>query len=211
MNDDAFPLADFADLLMPLLTPYEAVFYVYLYRTSALGDHGRLARASMRGVAAIVTSSRPNKNGVSYGQAKDVFYNLESKGVIQKAGDVTNEGTLYRLLEPRDVPACQERLAVLERVAAPAIVPSRELDFYNVAENRVKVYERDGYRCRYCGKQLTLQTVTLDHVVAISKGGGHEFENLVAACLDCNSKKNGRLVGDFLVTAQGSDLTATST
>lgn len=208
MDEASFPLLDFVDLLMPLLTPYEVAFYVYLYRRSALGEHGRLVRASVRGMAEIVTSAKTNskRGAVSYGGAKDVLRSLESKGVVQKVGDVTRDGTLYRVLEPIDLPACRERARVLQSLTAQKEVnPEQELDFYNVPENRVKVYERDGYRCRYCGKQLTLETVTLDHIVPVSKGGGNDLQNLVTACLDCNSKKTGRLVGDFLASSRFKD------
>lgn len=152
-------------------------------------------------MATIVTSARPAKTGVSYGQAQDTFRSLEGKGVIQKVGDTTREGTLYRLLEPRDIAICRDRLHGLEELAAPIAVPVQELDFYNVAENRVRVFDRDEYRCRYCNKQLTLQTATLDHVIAVSNGGGNSIDNLVTACLDCNSRKNGRLVGEFLASS----------
>lgn len=203
MDEACFPLPDFVDLLMPLLTPYEVAFYVYLYRRSALGEHGRLVRASVRGMAEIVTSAKTNskRGAVSYGGAKDVLRSLESKGVVQRVGDVNRDGTLYRVFEPLDLPVCCDRASERESLSAASVINAeRELDFYNVAENRVKVYERDGYRCRYCTKQLTHETVTLDHVIAVSQGGGHQFDNLVTACLDCNSKKNGRLVGDFLAS-----------
>ncbi len=73
-----------------------------------------------------------------------------------------------------------------------------KLDYYNVKENRIKVYERDEYKCRYCGKQLTRFTSTLDHIKAVANDGDNSFDNLVTACLDCNSRKNKRPVGDFL-------------
>lgn len=42
-------------------------------------------------------------------------------------------------------------------------------------------------RCTYCGKKRKL---TMDHVVPISRGGGHTASNIVAACRSCNSSKH---------------------
>lgn len=42
------------------------------------------------------------------------------------------------------------------------------------------------YRCAYCSAEAEL---TLDHVVAISKGGQHNILNIVPACKHCNSSK----------------------
>jgi hypothetical protein len=53
---------------------------------------------------------------------------------------------------------------------------------------RKQVFERDKYRCRYCGsKNISLHA---DHVYPESKGGATILENLVAACPDCNYRKN---------------------
>lgn len=52
------------------------------------------------------------------------------------------------------------------------------------------VLARDGYVCQYCGKKLTISTGTIDHVVPVSRGGKHVWENVVAACKECNNKKN---------------------
>jgi 5-methylcytosine-specific restriction endonuclease McrA len=123
---------------------------------------------------------------------------LESIGAIQKEGEPTRQGTLYRVFVPDEIEACRRHRA--ERAvseAKPEIVQS-EIDFYNVPENRLKVYQRDHYKCRYCDKQLTRFTATLDHVKPVAEGGDNSFENLVIACLDCNSRKNKRPVGDFL-------------
>ena len=52
-----------------------------------------------------------------------------------------------------------------------------------------RVFERDGYRCHYCGSPHTL---TLDHVLPKTKGGTHDEQNLVAACRTCNVSKGSR-------------------
>ncbi|MDE2118063.1 MAG: HNH endonuclease, partial [Betaproteobacteria bacterium] len=68
----------------------------------------------------------------------------------------------------------------------------------NVSENRYKVFERDGYKCHYCGKQLTRFSATLDHIQPVSKGGDNSFENLVTACLHCNAERGNKPVMDFV-------------
>jgi 5-methylcytosine-specific restriction endonuclease McrA len=54
--------------------------------------------------------------------------------------------------------------------------------------NRRSVFLRDGYQCQYCGRQAE----NLDHVIPKSQGGTHIWENVVAACRRCNTKKGGR-------------------
>ena len=60
---------------------------------------------------------------------------------------------------------------------------------------RISVLSRDGYICAYCGQEAT----TVDHVVAISKGGAmYDMENLVACCSRCNSMKRDSSQAVFL-------------
>jgi hypothetical protein len=120
-------------------------------------------------------------------------------GAIRKEGESNRDGTLYRVLVPDEIEACRKFRA--ERTAAEpkAEITAADIDFYNVRENRIKVYERDAYKCRYCEKQLTRFTATLDHVTPIAEGGDNGFGNLVTACLGCNSRKHKRPIGDFLV------------
>jgi 5-methylcytosine-specific restriction endonuclease McrA len=54
---------------------------------------------------------------------------------------------------------------------------------------RRAVYERDHYRCRYCGG---FERLSLDHVVPESRGGAATEENLVTACRTCNTRKGNR-------------------
>lgn len=105
---------------------------------------------------------------------------------------------MYRVLIPDEIEACR-KLRAERTVAEPkAEIDAADIDYYNVRENRIKVYERDAYKCRYCDKQLTRFTATLDHVRPVAEGGDNSFANLVTACLGCNSRKHRRPVGDFL-------------
>ena len=47
-----------------------------------------------------------------------------------------------------------------------------------------RVYQRDGYKCRYCAKEGIPMTV--DHLVLWEDGGPSIEENLVTACRKCN-------------------------
>ena len=46
-----------------------------------------------------------------------------------------------------------------------------------------QVWERDGYRCRYCGKKAPL---TVDHVILWENGGASVADNLISSCGKCN-------------------------
>ena len=55
---------------------------------------------------------------------------------------------------------------------------------------RFKVFQRDGFRCRYCGRAAAEGAVLeVDHIVPRSKGGEDTLENLCAACWECNRGK----------------------
>ena len=43
--------------------------------------------------------------------------------------------------------------------------------------------------CYYCQKPLDANTVTMDHIVPISRGGKSQRSNLVPACHACNHQK----------------------
>ncbi len=61
-----------------------------------------------------------------------------------------------------------------------------------IALSRRNVFQRDGFRCQYCGESFPAKDLTCDHVVPRSQGGGMTWENLVTACAPCNRKKGGR-------------------
>lgn len=60
---------------------------------------------------------------------------------------------------------------------------------------RFSIYERDDYRCRYCGisgrynKSVQLE---IDHIIPIAKGGKSTDDNLQTLCRKCNKEKGDR-------------------
>lgn len=98
----------------------------------------------------------------------------------EKAVVVVSNGVVFR----------SERL----QMPAPSVVRLRY--FVHVpyraqaALTRRSVFARDDWTCQYCGAAAE----NVDHVVPKSRGGEHTWENVVAACRRCNSKKENRLV-----------------
>ena len=66
------------------------------------------------------------------------------------------------------------------------------LKYKDIVLNRRNIIKRDDYRCQYCAKQAT--PLTLDHIVPKNKGGKDSWENLVAACSKCNTRKGDTLL-----------------
>jgi len=87
-----------------------------------------------------------------------------------------------------------DRMYHAERIAVPEPSVVR-LCYYvkvpyqaRVALNRRAVFARDNNRCQYCGAQAE----NIDHVIPRSRGGEHTWDNVVAACRPCNSRKQDR-------------------
>lgn len=51
------------------------------------------------------------------------------------------------------------------------------------------LFARDQHLCLYCGRQFNRHALTRDHVLPVSKGGRDIWENVVTACVHCNSRK----------------------
>lgn len=62
-----------------------------------------------------------------------------------------------------------------------------------VPPSRRTVLLRDGHSCAYCGAAAD----TVDHVHPRSRGGRHEWSNVVAACVRCNRRKADRLLAEI--------------
>jgi hypothetical protein len=70
-----------------------------------------------------------------------------------------------------------------------------KMDSYYVPYARKLVLKRDGHKCVYCGSSKSL---TIDHVVPISKGGESSWDNTVASCWKCNNAKGEMNLSEFM-------------
>ncbi len=194
-------ITDVVDLLMPELRSAEVAFYMYFLRHSIVANgepYFRVSRTALQsGVVKPAYNSDSGGGEISLPAVRETLTRLTNAGAIRQEGEANRQGTLYRLLLPEEIESCQRRRAE-QRQRSTIVAIENEADFYNVRENRIKIYERDNYRCTYCDKQLTRFTATLDHITPVSEGGDNSAENLKTACLACNSRKTARPLGDFL-------------
>jgi 5-methylcytosine-specific restriction endonuclease McrA len=95
-----------------------------------------------------------------------------------RADVVTSNGHLFR----------SEHL----EMAAPSVIRLRRYVSVpyrrRAALSRRGVFIRDGNTCQYCGRPAE----NVDHVIPRSRRGPHTWENVVAACRRCNSRKKDR-------------------
>lgn len=63
---------------------------------------------------------------------------------------------------------------------------------------RFKILVRDGMRCHYCEQIGTFDNLVVDHIIPTSKGGNNDDENLICACVSCNSEKQDRDYTEFI-------------
>ena len=59
--------------------------------------------------------------------------------------------------------------------------------------SRRALFARDGGRCVYCAAPAT----SIDHVIPRSRGGSHNWENVVSACHKCNHQKADRTLKEI--------------
>ncbi len=92
------------------------------------------------------------------------------------------------LVESRDRHWSSEKMTIpvpsVIRLRTYVKVPFRR----RVPLNRRAVFARDAGACQYCGRPAE----NLDHVLPRSRGGTHTWENVVAACRPCNTRKGDR-------------------
>jgi 5-methylcytosine-specific restriction endonuclease McrA len=96
----------------------------------------------------------------------------------------------------------KDRATVVEEWDAVFRSPSREIrapkiialkEYVSVHSEpkfcRRSIFLRDKYRCCFCGNRFSPEELTYDHVIPRSKGGKTVWENILTACISCNTKK----------------------
>ena len=63
---------------------------------------------------------------------------------------------------------------------------------------RANLIAQYGSVCYLCNRTLAQHEITLDHLIPLSRGGHHSYENLRIACRSCNAKKHTRTLDEYL-------------
>ncbi len=80
-------------------------------------------------------------------------------------------------------------------IAVPRIIrliTCDKLPAQRVKLNRRNLFARDHNQCQYCGNRFPTSELSIDHVLPRSQNGPDTWQNLVCACVKCNSRKGGR-------------------
>lgn len=76
--------------------------------------------------------------------------------------------------------------------AAIQLIDYVRVPYVTARPSRRNIMRRDDYTCQYCGCNLNSKNASIDHVQPRSRGGKHEWTNVVGACKKCNTKKGSR-------------------
>jgi hypothetical protein len=99
---------------------------------------------------------------------------------LERLIGATEQVDIAALADFIDFPTAER--ADFEEVAARMRIPDAV---------RAAVIVRDGGRCRRCGSTRNLE---VDHIVARSRGGSSEEDNLQALCRRCNRRKARKII-----------------
>lgn len=186
-------LEQFQDLLAPKLDTYEQALYLYICRHSRLLDEAEVVigfkSARVRMACGIGEKGKPMSENTAYLKLQS----LEEKGCIDIVS-TERAGKRIRLRLPSEIPG------TVPDPHQPSFPPDIEVvDFFSTPENRLLILDRDGHRCFYCMRTLTTENYVIEHVTSRPEGD-NGYRNLVAACRECNNRKNDSDPEDLLRT-----------
>ena len=65
-------------------------------------------------------------------------------------------------------------------------------------EEKEILLRRSNGKCAHCGKHLDVDSMTIEHLYPVSKGGSNHTFNVVAFCEDCNENKSNFTIGSII-------------
>lgn len=135
------------------------------------------ARYKAENLEAVQAQQRAHKKAWG-AENKDIIRQRNLRYYEQNTAKVQAQTAAYQRNNPEKVVAFQER-----RRAKKAATRN---DF--TAEQWLELLEVFDHRCAYCHKKS--DSLEMEHVTPISKGGPHTVSNIVPACIRCNRKKH---------------------
>ena len=65
---------------------------------------------------------------------------------------------------------------------------------------RQSIFESWEWKCAYCGKDLDIDSATIDHILPKFKGGHNVKSNMLCSCSKCNRSKGSSLLEEWYNT-----------
>lgn len=122
---------------------------------------------------------------MTYNDAVDALGSAERRGLLVR------RGSGYRPA-PAICPDCISRAEAEASRSHQTMSSDRDPI---PAQLRFRILQRDGFRCRYCGRSSPDGAVLhVDHVIPFSAGGPTTEDNLMTSCEQCNLGKSASTV-----------------
>lgn len=158
-----------------------ALYYHLLRHTRLLG-----AETAVFALVPLATAL-----DIAESTVRDDLRDLHTKGCVL-IEERSRVGHLVRVLLPSEIEGV---------VAGPEPLPTVDvetLDFFTDRRFLDALLARENGRCFYCLRSLRSESCQLDHVTPQVVGLDNSYRNIVAACHDCNTQKQGAEGADFL-------------
>ena len=93
------------------------------------------------------------------------------------------------------------------RYAKEKAIPIREVSLTDIdhivkPQQLAKLYQEQKGICKYCKVALTVENISIDHIIPVSRSGSNAPENLQLVCQDCNYLKRMRTHPEFVEFVQ---------
>ena len=131
---------------------------------------------------------------VVWGKAMSLIYQETARPLDREYVTYSYEDWLHFTYISTDYPVVR---TVNYEIAIPEIIVLKEfnkLPYRDVKYTRQTLFQRDHYRCAYCGRQFSRDVLTVDHIVPRDKGGRSTWENTITACKSCNARKSNKML-----------------
>lgn len=158
----------------------------------SIGNTIQLAGAAFVGEGKLLLCLFPEDSGAVYsGQGQVLFDDGEEKEVHVLDMDSDDWAKFLRQTDILEVEVLQK---ASDGKLAKAILrkSARQIE----ARVSWQVFKRDGYACRYCGRDDV--PLTIDHLVLWEEGGPSIPTNLLSACKKCNKTRGNTQYADWL-------------
>lgn len=164
------------------LNTYQRALYFHLVTQTFAQDRDAVTLTIPQISTAIAASEFTGRRAIR---------ELSEKGVVD--AKQTRRGYKIRLFLPSE-------LNIPDNLGKGA-EPEVDLDAIDFFRNRMylkSLMKREDFKCFYCFTKITEDDCELDHVTSQLEGGGNGYRNIVAACHNCNTRKQAQDASDFL-------------